>query len=343
MRVLVTGWFSFEDSEVTAGDLLARDTVVGWLREAGIAHETAVTSTFRQPGELDLATARPSRYSHLLFVCGPIAGAPVEELFARFAACRCVAVGVSVTDRTVGVPADWILARDTTMDGAGDSGGHDAVSTAPQLPDLSLASPTRQTPVVAVIRAHPQPEYGDRHRLGYAHAAIDRLLVYADAAPVSVDTWLHPDLPEICSTPAQIESVLSRMDAVVTTRLHGLVLSLKTGVPALAVDPVAGGGKVSQQAAALDWPAVVRVDEMDDGELRDKFAWCLSAGARREAVMRAEDGRRRLGRVRDELVALLGRDTRTGTPADLPRPRAGLRAPSGTGPAGDVRGPPQTG
>lgn len=39
--------------------------------------------------------------------------------------------------------------------------------------------------------------------------------------------------------------MLRRLDVVVTTRLHGLVLALKNGVPALAVDPVAaapGGG-----------------------------------------------------------------------------------------------------
>lgn len=38
--------------------------------------------------------------------------------------------------------------------------------------------------------------------------------------------------------------------------MHGLALALKAGVPALGVDPVAGGGKVSRQAEALGWPAV---------------------------------------------------------------------------------------
>ena len=61
VRVLLTGWFSFEDAEVTAGDLLARDTVAAWLREAGIPCDAAVASTFRQPGEADL-TGRSSTW-----------------------------------------------------------------------------------------------------------------------------------------------------------------------------------------------------------------------------------------------------------------------------------------
>lgn len=294
MRVLLTGWFSFEDAEVTAGDLLARDTVTGWLREAGIPHDVAVASTFRQAGEADLRAVRPSAYSHLLFVCGPAAGAPVEELFSRFAGCERIAVGVSVVDKTVSVPADEVLPRDITMGTTGHG-----------VPDLGLAAPAGETPVVAVVRSHPQPEYGDRHRLGDADAAVDRLLLTAGVAPVNVDTWLHPGRPEVCSTPAQVESVLGRVDAVVTTRLHGLVLALKVGVPALAVDAVTGGGKVSQQAEALGWPAVVHVDAMDDQAMREKLAWCLTGAAREEAARRAADGRRRIGGIRDELLRLL--------------------------------------
>ena len=34
--------------------------------------------------------------------------------------------------------------------------------------------------------------------------------------------------------------LVSRLEVVVTTRLHGLVLALRAGVPALAIDPAAG-------------------------------------------------------------------------------------------------------
>ena len=62
-------------------------------------------------------------------------------------------------------------------------------------------------------------------------------------------------------TAAEVESLIARVDVVVTTRLHGLVLALKNGVPAVAVDPVRGGAKVCRQAQTLGWPYAYAVDE----------------------------------------------------------------------------------
>ena len=39
MRVLVAGWFSFDEVIATVGDELGADVVVGWLTERGIPHE----------------------------------------------------------------------------------------------------------------------------------------------------------------------------------------------------------------------------------------------------------------------------------------------------------------
>jgi hypothetical protein len=69
---------------------------------------------------------------------------------------------------------------------------------------------------------------------------------------------------------------VSRLDAVITTRLHGLVLALHAGLPALAVDPVAGGGKVTAQARAWGWPAIVAAEQAADRRLLGRhWDWCL--------------------------------------------------------------------
>jgi hypothetical protein len=73
-----------------------------------------------------------------------------------------------------------------------------------------------------------------------------------------------------------LESVIRRLDVVITTRMHGLVLALKNGIPALAVDPIAGGAKVRAQAAAWGWPAVVIVDSLTDARLDQWWDWCRS-------------------------------------------------------------------
>ena len=64
-------------------------------------------------------------------------------------------------------------------------------------------------------------------------------------------------------SPAEVESLIARMDVVVTTRLHGLVLALKNGVPAIAVDTVAGGAKVTRQAEALGWSHVYPAEGLE--------------------------------------------------------------------------------
>ncbi|PZS37364.1 MAG: hypothetical protein DLM62_19660 [Pseudonocardiales bacterium] len=53
------------------------------------------------------------------------------------------------------------------------------------------------------------------------------------------DTRLDGQDWRFAQTPGQLESMIRRLDVVVTTRMHGLVLALKNGIPALAVDPIA--------------------------------------------------------------------------------------------------------
>ncbi|MFB9070447.1 polysaccharide pyruvyl transferase family protein [Citricoccus parietis] len=80
------------------------------------------------------------------------------------------------------------------------------------------------------------------------------------------------------TSPEQLQSVIRRLDAVVTMRMHGLVLALRAGVPALALDPVEGGGKVTAQARALGWPAVLSAAAVSVSALDHQLAWCLSEG-----------------------------------------------------------------
>lgn len=123
---------------------------------------------------------------------------------------------------------DVVLARDTPQ-GQGRR-------------DLSTTARTEQVPVVGVVLALGQREYGERRRHDEVHQRITTWLLEQDCARVPVDTRLDPRQWRNPSTPGQLDSVLCRLDSVLTTRLHGLVLALRQGVPVLAVDPVDGGG-----------------------------------------------------------------------------------------------------
>ena len=75
---------------------------------------------------------------------------------------------------------------------------------------------------------------------------------------------------------AAFESLLRKVDVLLTNRLHGLVLGLKNNVPVVAVDSVAGGGKVSAQAKALGWPVLIPVEELSVETLDETVKKCLS-------------------------------------------------------------------
>jgi hypothetical protein len=276
-RVLLTGWFSFLDGEATGGDVLAAEALRRALRRAAVPYDTAWSPAFR-PHALHLETAEPGDYSHVVFVCGPVHSvpprpgcpAPLLELHRRFARCRRIAVGVSVPD-----PADP-AARGFDVLLPRDGPGLAAV-----LPDLSLRAPApAEVPLIGVILTEGQLEYGARRRHARTTRTIEDWLGGLDAALLALDTRLDTSDWRLPTTPDQLHAVLGRLDAVVTTRLHGLALALRAGVPALAVDPVRGGAKVSAQAAALGWPALLPGERAVPNALDHWLAWCLSPPAR---------------------------------------------------------------
>lgn len=272
MRVLITGWPSFVQGEATAGDVLSMRRVRTELTARGIESDTAWSPNF-VPDGLSLAAADPARYTHMIFVCGPVHGGQVRELHQRFAHCVRVAVGVSVLD-----PEDRAVTgfhRVLPRDGGGPR---------PTI-DLAAAAPADEVPVVGVLLAPGQAEYGARGRHADVHAALTGWVGTLDCARLPLDTRLAAGDWRHCARPDELLSILARLDAVLTTRLHGLVLALHQGVPALAVDPVRGGGKVSAQAEALGWPAVIGADEVEqDGLLDHWWAWCLSPAGRAAAA-----------------------------------------------------------
>ena len=267
-RALVAGWFSFEEMGATAGDLLVKDVVCRWLDESGLKYDVALAHPFS--GGTDWHTADPSAYSHVVFVCGPFGnGSPLTEFLPRFSGCRLIGVDLSMLQPLhQWNPFDLLLERDSSR----------AVR-----PDVAFLSEGSLTPVVGLVRAHDQTEYGSRSAHPEVNEALDRLLVPGEFAVVDIDTRLDRNATGQ-RTAAEVESVIARMDVVVTTRLHGLVLALKNGVPALAVDPIRGGAKIKRQAQAIGWPWCFEAS-VGLPELRAALRECLrQEEARRDAM-----------------------------------------------------------
>ncbi|MFE5207051.1 polysaccharide pyruvyl transferase family protein [Streptomyces sp. NPDC056600] len=270
-RILVTGWFSFLYGEATAGDVLALDRVREVLDGADLPYDVAWSPGFR-PQELSLDRADPRDYSHLVFVCGPLHGLQIEQLHERYAECVRVAVGVSVIDPSSPAAQGFhrVLARDASGAAA---------------PDLAARAPVPDpVPVVGVILTHGQHEYGGRRLHEAVAETVTGWLAGLDCARLDLETRLDSRDWRLAATPGQLESLLRRLDLVVTDRLHGLVLGLRSGVPVLAVDPVAGGAKVAAQGRVWGWPAVVPGEHVCAGALDRWLHWCLSPEGRAAAA-----------------------------------------------------------
>lgn len=279
MKSLVAGWFSFDEVVATVGDLLARDVLCEWLERAGVDYEVANAPLVG--GGVDWRTVDPAGYDRVIFVCGPFGRRPLlEELVERFGGRPLVGINLSMLDGDdTWDPFDLLLERD---------GPHGQ----PTRPDLSFAAAAqRELPVTAVLLAHPQAEYGEGLH-GAAAQAIARLPDMRSTALFHTDTDLL-DFDRVRKA-AEVTSLIARADVVVTTRLHGMVLSLREGVPAVAIDAIPGGAKVTRQAQALGWPAALRAEDLTEEALGDAWDWCLTDGARERARECAERARAEL-------------------------------------------------
>ncbi|MFI0468984.1 polysaccharide pyruvyl transferase family protein [Saccharopolyspora sp. 5N102] len=306
MRVLVTGWPSFLHGEATAGDVRSMCAVADRLSCDGIAHDVVWSPRFAPDG-LRLEDAEPAAYTHVVFACGPLSGWQIEQLHGRYPRSRRIAVGVTVIDASDPAAAgfDLILPRD----GAGTTAS----------PDLATrAAVAATTPVVGVVLAPGQPEYGERRRHQFVHNALEDWLLGLDCARLPLDSRLDTTDWRLCATADQFAALVARTDLVVTTRLHGLVFALCAGIPALAVDPVAGGGKVSAQAGVWEWPAVIGADRLGAGRPREEldrwWTWCRSAAAKERA-----EQCRAAADAGSPLLQLLSRHLQDGDVAGKPR------------------------
>ena len=223
-------------------------------------------------------------------------GALESQFLSHFAGRRLIGLDLTMlAPLDLWNPFDFLLERD---------------SSANAHPDLVFHSRQSMVPVVGVCLVEPDEGAMDE----VAHAAIKRLTTSREMAIVNVDTRLDTNSTGLRSA-GEIESLLARMDVVVTTRLHGMVLALKNGVPVVAIDPEAGGHKVQRQAMTIGWPIVFNADALNDQTLQDAFDYCLGAEARAKARECSERARHEVQQLRGALLQEMSRSDSPGKPS----------------------------
>jgi glycosyltransferase involved in cell wall biosynthesis len=296
MKALVAGWFSFPEGHATAGDVLAAEVACDWLRQAGFEVDLAMVAPVGRG--CDWRSADPAHYSHVVFVCGPFQCGELEtEFLFRFG--RCNLIGLDLTMLSpLGAwnPFDYLIERDS------DRAAHPDIAFAARAahPATAFATRNARVPNVGICRV----EAYEGASVAEADAAIDRLVASGGMVPVNIDTRLDANSTGLRNA-AEVECQLARMDAVVTTRLHGMVLALKNGVPVVAIDPERGGAKVWRQAEVLQWPVVLTVDDAGDAALRAGLDYCLSEPARARAQASRAHALGLLDGMRSEFIRAL--------------------------------------
>lgn len=289
MHVLVAGWFSWDNMGVTAGDIIARDIVCNWLNDAAISFDVALHDSNGYPGAVNWQTCAPDRYTDIIFVCGPFGnGYPVTEMLNRFSGSRLTGIDLSLLDTLENWnPFALLFERDSSRT------AH---------PDITFYAPPPTVPVVGLILAHKQKEYKERARHNEVEEIIAQLCATREMAIVTIDTALENNTGHL-RTAAEIESLIARMDVVITTRLHGTVLALKNGVPVIPVDPISGGAKISTQVKTIGWPLLFNPEDSDSNALVAAFDYCLTKAARDKAQLCAGNAKKELDTIRTRFVS----------------------------------------
>jgi peptidoglycan/xylan/chitin deacetylase (PgdA/CDA1 family)/SAM-dependent methyltransferase len=282
-RVLVVGWFSYDGGNATAGDVLARDLAVEWLGRAGVMVDVAFAAPFT--GSLRLQEAEPLDYSHVLFVCGPFERRPQLEgaLLERFSHAKILGLNLSMEiPLSEWDPFDVLLERDSSRHSR---------------PDIVFLTRPPKVPVVGMCLV----EDYEGGRTESAREAFSRLLRSNEMSVVNIDTRLDENRTGL-RTVSEITSVIAKMDALLTTRLHGLAFALMHSVPAIVLDTRSGGGKVIEQARSVGWPWAFLAETVTDVELQQALSYCLSQEARTYAQCCAERAQVDLERIPDLLL-----------------------------------------
>ncbi len=297
-KALVAGHFSLPGGGGTFGDVEAQEKVCEWLAEAGIPYDVA--SNFEDGVEgIALEQANPGEYGIFIFVCGPWypEKAVPAMLLKRFG--HCLKIGVNLTISQPGSAGfDYLLARDNP----------DEIRA-----DLAFGRQVQAVPVVGVLLVERQAAYGQRQRHPYVRQVFEEYLKTTQVVPLRLDTIIHGNKTGLKSA-REFESLLRKVDVLITNRLHGLVLGLKNSVPVVAVDSIAGGGKVTAQAKALGWPVLIPVEELDVEKLAEAVERCFAQKMQPELARTRQQGQDSIERTQAEFAEILKNLTRPESP-----------------------------
>lgn len=288
-KALVVGHFSVPGGGGTFGDIESQELVCRWLSQANVEYDVASNLEDGVDG-IRLTDVDDTKYSIFIFVCGP--WYPYKKipslLLERFN--HCIKIGINLTIFEEGNAGfDYLLSRDDLENNR---------------VDIAFGCKVEPVPVVGIVLTYRQSAYGNKQRHLYARKIIDEFLEENNVLPVWLDTVVNHNEAGLRSS-QEYESLIGKLDIIITNRLHGLVLSLKNSVPVVAIDAIAGGAKVTAQARAFGWPYLIPVEKLDAISLRECVQGCLSTDLSPEIASSQERARQSVQFTKDRFLEIL--------------------------------------
>lgn len=295
-KILVAWWGALERGGETSGDLLSVMSVCDELERLGIPYDVCSKIKYDTlKHQVDWKALDPTHYDQLVFVCGPIIfeNHSFRQLLQKFQKCRKVALGVSGISSNSRFPTfgfDEYLSRDG-YDGYPNSLDL-AINALPQKPLKHMQKKGRLT--LGLCLRGAQRDYGKENCLSdKVDSMIGEVLDIYNFNPLSINTKLSQEN----RNPFKAFEELGNSDMVITTRLHGSLLSLASGVPFIAIDQIKNGAKVSKQLSLIDWPYVFHADSINSKTLINTISEILSSNniaeilnaSQNKAFMKAKD------------------------------------------------------
>lgn len=256
-KAVFAWWGALENGGETIGDLYALCRVVRWL--APLFQSVSIASNVPYAELVELGhPVRPMEEieaagnSALIFVCGPMikGSTSFQEMMARFSGCRTFAIGVTRLPQTSPDhwdPFDVAVYRDGGQGPVGD------LAFAPGFAELVHP----QDGLVGICLRGSQVEYGENVCLHENASELARIAIQnAKQGHVLLDTRLHGSIDGAQAIIRQFQ----QCSVIVTSRLHGTLLSIALGIPVFAIDQIRGGNKVMVTCNQVSWAAVWPAD-----------------------------------------------------------------------------------
>jgi hypothetical protein len=253
-KALIMGAFSDIGKNSTFGDIQAMEVLCSWLNEIQVEFDVLdKVSSKKKNISID-----PYKYDILIYVCGP---------FGRNTYCKnfshCLKIGIDVSiekNESHYIDSykclDFIIPRD---------------SITVKNPEFVFKASSPDVAVVGLALVHGQGDK-ERSRHQQIEAVVKKYFKNNGYAIIKLDTLITTPIRKNqtnISSVSQFEALVRRCDFIISSRLHGLVYGLKNNIPVIAIDPISGGGKLTKQAQAINWPIIINGDTVSEEKIKD--------------------------------------------------------------------------